>query len=62
MHREGRGVEDDETAAAATLLMHFSYERDRDRGTNNIDDPTLSMNGVRLEAHTPGSILGLEHH
>lgn len=62
VYREGRGVEYDETTAAATLLMHFSYERDRDRSSNKSEDPTLLMNGARLEAHTPGSILGLEHH
>lgn len=59
----GRDVEDDEATAAATLLMRFSYDR------NRTSDLTSSSSGVGkkgfqreqpyVQAQTPGSILGL---
>lgn len=63
----GRDVEDDEAAAAATLLMHFSHDRDRDSSTTNQLSPDVGKGFQKQQqqqqpyakAQTPGSILGL---
>jgi hypothetical protein len=59
----GRDVEDDEAAAAATLLMRFSYDRDRNSGLTS-SSSSVGKKGFQGEQHfaqpqTPGSILGL---
>ncbi|KAF8308961.1 hypothetical protein DL93DRAFT_1806341 [Clavulina sp. PMI_390] len=66
-------VEDEETAAAASLLMHFSHDRDREhrrsanstaRNNGHEYDQGVSARAdgggaSEMAAHTPGSLLGL---